>query len=69
MNQAQKYLAQANRQIAELTVQIAHQRAIAKQMLETGQRSERAESLLCARSKPSHFRETPDIFAQFAADL
>jgi hypothetical protein len=27
MNHAQKYLAQANRHIAELTVQIAHQRA------------------------------------------
>ena len=31
MNHAQKYLAQANRQIAELTVQIAAQRVIVKQ--------------------------------------
>src|SRR5262245_17754770 len=48
MNHAQKYLAQANRHIAELTVQIAHQRAIVKDALYTGQRSEMAESLLDA---------------------
>jgi hypothetical protein len=48
MNHAQKYLAQTNRHIAELVVQAAHQRAIVKQMLETGQRSELAESLLDA---------------------
>ena len=48
MNHAQKYLAQANRHIAELTVQIAHQRAIVKDALDTGQRSEMAESLLDA---------------------
>jgi hypothetical protein len=30
MNHAQKYLAQANRQIAELTVQIARQRVIVR---------------------------------------
>jgi hypothetical protein len=45
MNHAQKYLAQADRHIAELTVQIAHQRAIVKDALDTGQRSEMAESL------------------------
>jgi len=45
MNHAQKYLAQANRQIAELVVQIACQRAIVKQALDTGQRSEMVESL------------------------
>jgi hypothetical protein len=48
MNQAQKYLAQANRQIAELAVQIARQRVIVKHALDTGQRSEMAESLLDA---------------------
>src|SRR5499427_9864716 len=48
MNHAQKYLAQANRQIAELTVQIATQRAIVKHALDTGQRLEMAESLLDA---------------------
>ena len=45
MNHVQKYLAQANRQIAELTVQIARQRVIVKDALDTGQRSEMAESL------------------------
>jgi hypothetical protein len=48
MNHAQKYLAQANRQIAELTVQIVRQRVIIKDALDTGQRSEMAESLLDA---------------------
>ena len=48
MNHAQKYLAQANRQIAELAVQIAAQRVIVNQALDTGQRSEMAESLLDA---------------------
>jgi hypothetical protein len=38
MNHDQKYLAQANRHIAELTVQIARQRAIVKDALDTGQR-------------------------------
>jgi hypothetical protein len=45
---AQKYLAQANRDIAELTVQIVRQRVIIKDALATGQRSEMAESLLDA---------------------
>ena len=48
MNHAQKYLAQANRHIAELSVQIAHQRAIIKDAFATGQRSAMAESLLDA---------------------
>ena len=48
MNHVQKYLAQANRQIAELTVQIARQRVIVKDALDAGQRSEMAESLLDA---------------------
>ena len=42
------YLAQANRHIAELTVQIARQRVIVKHALDTGQGSEIAESLLDA---------------------
>ena len=43
------YLAQANRHIAELTVQIARQRVIVKHALDTGgQGSEMAESLLDA---------------------
>jgi uncharacterized membrane protein len=40
------YLAQANREIAELAVQTARQRVIVKHALDTGQRSEMAESLL-----------------------
>jgi hypothetical protein len=40
------HLALANRHIAELTVQIARQRVIVKHALDTGQRSEMAESLL-----------------------
>jgi hypothetical protein len=48
MNHAQKYLSQANRQIAELTVQHARQRVIVKHALDTGQPSEIAESLLHA---------------------
>ena len=48
MNHDQKYLTQANRHIAELTVQIARQRAIVKDALDTGQPSEMAESLLHA---------------------
>jgi hypothetical protein len=53
MNHAQKYLAQANRQIAELTIQIAHQRVIVRDALDTGERSEMAESLLDARADKS----------------
>jgi hypothetical protein len=48
MNHAQKYLAQANRQIAELRVQIAGQRVVVKHALDIGQRLEMAESLLDA---------------------
>jgi hypothetical protein len=42
------HLALANRHIAELAVQVARQRVIAKHALDTGQRSEMAESLLDA---------------------
>ena len=48
MSYAQKYLAQANRHIAELKVQMVRQRVIVKDALGTGQRSEMAESLLNA---------------------
>src|SRR5215510_1926803 len=48
MNHAQKYLAQANRHIAELSVQIVRQRVIIKDALATGRRLEMAESLLDA---------------------
>ena len=51
MNRVQEqkhHLALVNRQIAELTVQIVRRRVIVKQGLDTGQRSEMAESLLDA---------------------
>jgi hypothetical protein len=48
MKHHQKYLAQANRHIAELAVQIRRQRVIVKHALATGQRLEMAESLLDA---------------------
>jgi len=48
MNHAQKYLAQANRHIAELNIQIVRQRVTIKDALDTGQRFEMAESLLDA---------------------
>jgi hypothetical protein len=62
MNRAQKYLAQANRQIAELTVQLARQRVIVKQALDTGQRSEMAESLLDALEGSLRIFEKHRIF-------
>jgi hypothetical protein len=62
MNHAQKYLAQANRHIAELTVQIARQRVIVKQALDTGQRSEMAESLLDALEGTLRIFEKHRIF-------
>jgi hypothetical protein len=42
------HLAQVNQHIAELTVQIVRQRVIVKHALDTGQRSEMAQSLLDA---------------------
>jgi hypothetical protein len=62
MNHAQKYLAQANRQIAELVVQIAAHRAIVKQALDTGQRSEMAESLFDALEGSLRIFEKHRIF-------
>ena len=62
MHHAQKYLAQAIRQIAELTVQLAHQRVIVKHALDTGQRLEMAESLLDALEGSLRIFEKHRIF-------
>jgi hypothetical protein len=62
MNHARKYLAQANRQIAELTVQIARQRVVVTHALDTGQRSEMAESLLDALEGSLRIFEKHRIF-------
>src|SRR5262245_21437671 len=62
MNHAQKYLAQANRQIAELAVQLASQRVIVKRALDTGQGSEMAESLLDALEKSLRIFEKHRMF-------
>jgi hypothetical protein len=62
MNHAQKHLAQANRQIAQLAVQIATQRVIVKYALDTGQRSEMAESLLDALEGSIRIFEKHRIF-------
>lgn|SRR5436190_14953449 len=62
MNHAQKYLAQANRQIAELAVQIAAQRVVIKHALDTGQRLEMAESLLDALEGSLRIFEKHRIF-------
>ena len=66
MNHAQKYLAQANRHIAELMVQIVRRRVIVKYALDTGQRSAMAESLLDAleRSLRIFEKHRELIFAQ-----
>jgi len=62
MNHAQKYLAQANRHIAELNVQIGRQRVSVKDALDTGQRSEMAESLLDALEGSLRIFEKHRIF-------
>jgi hypothetical protein len=62
MNQAQKYLAQANRHIAELAVQIAHQRVIVRHALDTGQGSGMAASLLDALEASLRIFEKHRIF-------
>ena len=56
------HLAQANRQIAELAVQLARQRVIVKHALDTGQRSEMAESLLEALEGSLRIFEKHRIF-------
>ena len=68
MNHAQKYLAQANWHIAELTVQIAHQRAIVKDALDTGQHSEMAKSLLDALEGSLRIFEKHRIFLLSRSD-
>src|SRR5262249_5579308 len=55
------YLAQANRHIAELTVQVARQRAIVKS-LDTGEGSEMAESLFDALEGSLRLFEKHRIF-------
>jgi hypothetical protein len=60
--QEQKHLALANRQIAELPVQIVRQRAIVKHALDTGQRPEMAESLLDALEGSLRIFEKHRIF-------
>ena len=62
MNHAQKYLAQANRQIAELTVQIACQRVVVRHALDTGQHLAMAESLLDALEGSLRIFEKHRIF-------
>jgi len=62
MSRAQEHLAQANRHIAELTVQIIRQRVIIKYALDTGQRSEMAESLLDALEGSLRLFERHRIF-------
>ena len=56
------HLAQANRHIAELTVQIVRQRVIVKHALDTGQRSEMTESLLDALEGSLRLFERHRIF-------
>jgi hypothetical protein len=65
MNRVQEqkhHLALANRQIAELTVQIVRQRVIVKYALDTGQRSDMAESLLDALEGSLRIFEKHRIF-------
>jgi len=62
MSRAQEHLAQANGHIAELKVQIVRQRAIVKYALDTGQRSEMAESLLDALEGSLRLFEKHRIF-------
>jgi hypothetical protein len=56
------HLALANRQIAELAVQVARQREIVKHGFDTGQRSEMAESLLYALEGSLRLFEKHRIF-------
>ena len=65
MNRAQEqkhHLALANRQIAELTVQIVRQRVSVKHARDTGQRSEMSESLLDALEGSLRLFEKHRIF-------
>jgi hypothetical protein len=58
----QKHLALANRQIAELAVQIVRQCVIVKHALDSGQRSQMAESLLHALEGSLRIFEKHRIF-------
>ena len=62
MSRAQEHLAQANGHIAELKVRIVRQRVIVKYALDTGQRSEMAESLLDALEGSVRIFERHRIF-------
>jgi hypothetical protein len=62
------HLALANRHIAELTVQIARQRAIGKHALDTGQGSEMADSLLHALEESLRYSRSIGYFCSVAAD-
>src|ERR1700746_3450472 len=62
MSRAQEHLAQANGHIAELKVQIVRQRVTVKYALDTGQRSEMAESLLDALEGSLRLFEKHRIF-------
>jgi hypothetical protein len=62
MSRAQEHLAQANGHIAELKIQIVRQRVIVKYALDTGQRSEMAESLLDALEESLRLFEKHRIF-------
>ena len=67
MNHGHKYLAQANRHIAELTVQLAHQRVIVKHALDTGQRSEMAERCLMRSKEAFAYSRSTGYFCSVAA--
>ena len=65
MNRVQErkhHLAPANRQIAELTVQICRQRVSVKHARDTGQRSEMSQSLLDALEGSLRLFEKHRIF-------
>jgi hypothetical protein len=62
MSRAQEHLAQANGHIAELKVRIVRQRVIVKYALDTGERSEMAESLLDALEGSLRIFEKHRIF-------
>ena len=58
------HLALANRQIAELTVQIARQRVIVKHALDTGQRSEMRSHCLMRLKEAFAYSRSTGYFAQ-----
>src|SRR5215831_5757006 len=65
--QEKKHLAQANRHIAELMVQIVRQRVIVKYALDTGQRSAMAESLLMRSKEAFAYSRSTGCFCSAAA--